>query len=542
MKRTILILGAGVMQLPAIRAARRLGLYVIVADGNREAVGIREADEFLPVDLKDHETMASAAEAIRERRGLHAAFTAGTDFSSTVAHVCDRLGLPGTTYEAALNATDKFRMRGVLRDAGVAVPDFALLDAEEIEAGRYDAVREAVALPVVVKPVDSMGARGVVRADSWAEAERFARDAVAFSRSGRVVVEGYIEGPEFSLDAIVYDDDVQITGVADRHIRFPPYFIEVGHTIPTGASADVRRRVEAEFVRAIRALGIGPGAAKGDVKYSSAGPVIGEIAARLSGGYMSGWTYPLSSGVPLSELAIRVALGEAPPRATPRLTRTSAERAIVSIPGVLRELRGVTEARAVPGLEELFVTRSPGDVMRFPRNNVEKAGNAIATAATREGASAAAERAVSLVEAVLEPGDERTDAFLFGDPGDRTPPENKHRAFDVEHPAAEDAMRGGMGVRRRPAATRASTRAQGERGRRPTVVVPESLAAYDGRDWSYRTIRESLDRLESTRACRVRFTPSPAQASDPLSRLVCSAIVKGGLQGARYALDTHGRS
>ena len=526
MKRTILILGAGVMQLPPIRAARRLGLHVIVADGNRSAVGIDEADEFLPVDLKNEVEMASAAAEIRARRGLDGVCTAGTDFSSTVAYVCDRLGLPGTTYEAAQNATDKFRMRRVLRQADVRVPDFAVLTAEEIEAGRGESTREAVSLPVVVKPADSMGGRGVVRADTWDDARRYARDAVGFSRSGRVVVEGYIDGPEFSLDAIVYGDDIQITGFADRHIRFPPYFIEVGHTIPTTAAEDDRRAIVDEFTRAIRALGIGPGAAKGDVKLSPSGPVIGEVAARLSGGYMSGWTYPLSSGVPLSEIAIRVALGEVPPRATPRWDRTSAERAIVSIPGVLRELRGVEAARSTEGVEEVFAARAPGDELRFPRNNVEKAGNAIAVASSREQAAAAAERAVSLVEAVLEPRNERTEAFLFPPAGERTAPEHGHAAFEAEVSPAGFAPRSAL---RAPS------------GRSPTVIVPEALAAHAGRDWSYRTIRESFDRLHASGACRVRYTPSPSQASDPLSRIVVAAVVRGGLQGARYVLDSLGR-
>lgn len=523
MKRTILILGAGVMQLPAIRAARRLGLHVVVADANRDAIGIREADEFLPVDLKDHEGMASAAAAIRDRRGLHAAFTAGTDFSGTVAFVCDRLGLPGTSYDAALNATDKFRMRRVLRDAGVSVPDFASITAAGIEAGGLDEIREALTLPVVVKPVDSMGARGVVRADTWEEAERYAHEAVRFSRSGSVVVEGYIDGPEFSLDAIVYGDDIQITGFADRHIRFPPYFIETGHTIPTALSGDDRQEVEVEFARAIRALGIGPGAAKGDVKLSSSGQVIGEVAARLSGGYMSGWTYPLSSGVPLSEIAIRVALGEVPPRTTPRWSRTSAERAIVSIPGVLRELRGLEEAQAAAGVEEVFATRAPGDELRFPRNNVEKAGNVIAAAPGREEAVTSAERAVARVEVVLQPGDERTEAFLFDGAGGRAPGHD-HRAFELDVPVPAAAQRRSI---------RATVRGT------PVVVVPETIAGHTGRDWSYRTVRESLERLEASGACRVRFTRSPAADSDAFSRLVCAALVRGGLQGARYALETY---
>ncbi|MFW5717561.1 MAG: ATP-grasp domain-containing protein [Spirochaetota bacterium] len=532
MSRTILILGAGVMQLPSIRAARRLGLHVIVADANTQAVGISEADEYLPVDLKDERAMADAARAIKERRGLHAVFTAGTDFSATVAYVVEQLQLPGTRHEAALNATDKFRMRGVLREAGVNVPDFAVLSRRQIEETGCAEATGSVSLPVVVKPVDSMGARGVVRADRWDEAERYARKAVAFSRSGRVVVEQYIDGPEFSLDAVVYGDDIQITGFADRHIRFPPYFIEVGHTIPTAIGTEEQNLVVGEFRKAVRALGIGPGAAKGDVKLSGRRAVIGEVAARLSGGYMSGWTYPLSSGVPLSEIGIRVALGEVPPRAHPRWERTSAERAVISIPGVLRDVRGVDAVRSADGVEELFIARSPGEQLTFPRNNVEKVGNVIAVADGRDEAIAAAESAVRLLEAVLEPDNRETDHFLFADAetaGDRdgdVPVEYRNWAYSglSRFAVNGDLMR-----------TWRVLRSQ----RRGTLEVelPEVVAESAERDWAYRSIGETVETLAGDRLLRFRVVRDRAPRND-VSRLVTRALLKGGLQGVRYVRDT----
>ncbi len=533
--RTVLILGAGVMQRPAIRAARRLGLYVVVADGNRGAFAREEADEFLHVDLKDLHGMVEAATAVRARRGLDAVFTAGTDFSSTVAWVAERLGLPGTGYEAALNATDKFRMRGVLREAGVTVPDFAVLTRAELERSGCESVRSLVALPVVVKPADSMGARGVVRADDWDEAEAFAREAVEFSRSGSVVVEGYIDGPEFSLDAIVYGEDIQIAGFADRHIRFPPYFIEMGHTIPTAIPRADQAAVVAEFRRAIRALGLGPGAAKGDIKLSSHGVVVGEVAARLSGGYMSGWTYPLSSGVPLSEIALRVALGEAPPRARPLWRKTTAERAVISIPGILREIRGIEEARLVAGVEEVFLARSTGERLTFPRNNVEKVGNVIATAPDREEAVTAAETAVETVVPLLEAGNDETDRFLFGACGaaDAVPPEYRQWAF-AELACDEGDMLGGW---RREVAARARAGSGGrDAAQRIDVGIPRTLEESRSRDWSYRTIRATLRRLEADG--RVRLRSCGEGGGSTAGRLLVRALCKGGLQGVLYVLDS----
>lgn len=537
MKRTILILGGGVMQLPPIRAARRLGLHVVVADGNPQAVGIPEADEFLPIDLRDADAMASAAARLKERSGLDAVFTAGTDFSSTVAFVAERLGLPGTAYEAALNATDKFRMRRVLREAGVRVPDFTVLDADEINSSVFDDRVRAMELPVVVKPVDSMGARGVVRADSWGEVRSFAHAAATFSRSGRVVIERYIDGPEFSIDAIVYDGEVQITGFADRHIAFPPYFIEMGHTIPTVLPSARREVVIAEFIRAVRALGIGPGAAKGDVKLSSEGPVIGEVAARLSGGYMSGWTYPLSSGVPLSEIGIRVALGEPAPRVKPRWNRTSAERAIISIPGVLASLSGVDDARKASGVEEIFIARTAGSKVTFPRNNVEKVGNVIAVAETRAEAVSIAEHAVRVIEPRLKPCVGETDRFLFSDPREPSlPPEYRHFAFSA--PGRVGSLLDTW-TELCARADRLDPRSIGLVLDRCARELDEVIARTNDRtiDWAYRT---PADIVAAVKSSGLPSATSPTLRPPDPGTLACltRAFAKGGLQGLRYAIDS----
>ncbi|MCK4514878.1 MAG: ATP-grasp domain-containing protein [Spirochaetaceae bacterium] len=416
-QRTILILGGGVMQLPAIRSARRLGLRVIVADGNASAPGRAEADAFEHIDLRDREAMLEAARSYHHAGGLHAVFTAGTDFSTTVAFVSDGLGLPGTSLESAQNATDKFRMRTLLEKAGVRVPRFAVIAEDDLtELGLSGAVA-SVGLPAVVKPADSMGARGVVRVENAGEALAEARLSVLHSQTRRVVLEGFIDGPEFSIDALVYNGNTQITGFADRHIRFPPYFIEMGHTIPTNLDAKSKRLIIAEFKRGVEALGLTNGAAKGDMKLSRDGPVVGEIAARLSGGYMSGWTFPLSSGVELTEKAIRISLGEAPGSLEPPWNRTSAERAVISIPGTIERISGGEKVDGGSDIAELFLIAGPGDEMRLPTSNVEKCGNVIAIGDTRELATHAAEAAVSRLEVVLKPHTEATTRFLFSEGG-----------------------------------------------------------------------------------------------------------------------------
>ena len=111
-----------------------------------------------------------------------------------------------------------------------------------------------------------MGARGCRMVLSAADLSPALIDAIGYSRTGTAIVEEYMDGPEFSLEALVYDGEIHMTGFADRHIFFPPYFIEMGHTIPTSFSAEDQEALCEVFHKGIRSLGLSWGVAKGDIK------------------------------------------------------------------------------------------------------------------------------------------------------------------------------------------------------------------------------------------------------------------------------------
>ena len=159
--KSVMILGGGPLQIPAIKAAKEMGWRVLLADGCKNIPGFSMADHFVHVDLKDHIGMAAAAADYKARYGLDGVFTAGTDFSTTVAWVAEKLNLPGIPYETALNATDKSRMRKIFRDSGVPSPDFLALSRSDrrIDHLPFD-------FPAVVKPVDNMGARGIQKVNN----------------------------------------------------------------------------------------------------------------------------------------------------------------------------------------------------------------------------------------------------------------------------------------------------------------------------------------------------------------------------------------
>jgi biotin carboxylase len=248
--------------------------------------------------------------------------------------------------------------------------------------------------------------------DSPDELDVALADAVRYSRTGRAIVEEYMDGGEFSVDAIVYGKTLFECGFADRHIFFPPYFVEMGHTMPSDIRAETKQELMRCFDAGVQALGLTQGAVKGDLKLTRKGPMIGEIAARLSGGYMSGWTFPYSSGFEVTKAAIDIAMGRKPDLPKERKGWASAERAILSIPGMVREVLGVEAAAKMHAIQNVFMRVSPGSKVAFPRNNVEKCGNVISMARYYDDAAKAAEKAANSILIRLEPGNPETDAFL----------------------------------------------------------------------------------------------------------------------------------
>jgi biotin carboxylase len=556
----ILILGAGIMQGPAIAIAKSMGLSTVVVDGDPKALEALRADRFECIDLKDKEGIEALGRELQERGGLSGVMTAGTDFSASVAWVAEKLGLPGIPYEAALNASDKDRMRRCFAAAAVPSPAFAVFAAETPDVA---AKGLPFAFPAVVKPVDNMGARGCRRVDSPQELEEALGAARRFSRSGRAIVEEFMEGPEFSVDAIVHKGHIKVCGFADRHIFFPPYFIEMGHTMPSAlGSAETEALLEA-FFAGIRALGIasGCGAAKGDLKLTPKGPMIGEIAARLSGGYMSGWTYPYASGVEATRGAILAALGRP---WTPRPSRnwTSAERALISIPGVVRSIHGLEQARSTKHVKNLFLRIEEGSAVRFPENNVTKCGNAISAAPGRASAVKAAEKAARSVLIRLEPDQDDTDAFLesrgaafppdaYALPPelcallDRLPegevsPSLQPCGFPLSLPRISDGRGSGLPCPRscgQPCSPM-ETLSPDDLSRIAIHPFPE-FAESALLDYAGRTPRESLDAIRIITALPLPIMDIAAQqAPIVLGRSFWRSLIRGGYQGAAYYLDT----
>jgi len=399
----IMILGAGISQLPTIQATQRMGVTSVVVDGSVDALFKSKADIFYVADIKDHEKVLKVA--MKEK--VDGVICSGTDFPFTAAYVATKMSLPGISLTAALICSNKYLQRKELREKGFYVPNFIeIIDIKEL----YKII--GLKYPLVIKPVDNMAARGARTIFSSIEIKDAYQNALKYSRSKKVIVEEFVEGMEFSIDALSFNNEVSIYAFADRHFTLFPYFIENGHTCPTIMDSETRNYCETEYKEAVKSLGINIGASKGDIKLTEKGFMFGEIAARISGGFLSGWTYPFSTGVNQHENLIRVHLGKSPEPITEQKLGFSAERVLLSIPGKVKEIINLENAKKYDGVKLIHLHIKEGDEVDFPYNNALRCGSVISFNKNRPKAIFEAQIATSNIIIRLEPNNERTKKWL----------------------------------------------------------------------------------------------------------------------------------
>lgn len=404
--KLVMIIGGGVFQVPAVREAKALGYRTVVLDMDPAAPAFDLADFKEIISTKDIDAALECARKYEREYGLAAVFTAGTDVAYTVSVIADDLGLSGISPESAMKATNKFLMRKALKEGGVPHPKFAV--ARSVD----DALEAAaeIGYPLVMKPVDNMGARGVKKLTCDADVREHFNASISFSGNyfdAAVVLEEYMSGPEISMDTLVDEKgDVHLLTVADRIITGEPFFIEIGHTVPSELPEAALADAFDVMQRAVRAVGITLGAAKADIKITPEGAKIGEITARLSGGFHSQCTDPLATGMNSTRAVLELALGKALDIGliTPKYKRTAVERAILppSFGGVFRGVQDIEKAKAVSGVHDIFITKEDGTECTPLTSNLGKIGHIIAFGDNKKEAERAVKEVNNCLSVVVD--------------------------------------------------------------------------------------------------------------------------------------------
>jgi len=369
MKKGILILAAGPMQIPAVLTAKELGLFVIAADRNPLAPGFRFADIGLPLDVVKYAALADWADKHKSEYNIAAVFAAA-DVAVTAAVINQRLGLLGIPVEVAEASHNKAKMKERWLRDGVSTPA-----CEEV--GNKNEARRLAAkhgYPVMVKAVDNSASRGTKVVGSEAELEPAVDNAIRHSTTSSCLIEQFVEGEEQSVETVMHNGEQLRAGMVDRHYDFFPYPIEVGHTNPSHLSADVQEQIFRVVNHAAQSLGIANGPAKADMILTKQGPMILEMPARLSGGFHSQYTTPQALGMNPIRAVIRQSLGD--DRFQEDLVPTRSEfslcHALFPPPGKIRNIKGYEEALALEGVKHIFLFKQVGETIESYQNCADR--------------------------------------------------------------------------------------------------------------------------------------------------------------------------
>jgi biotin carboxylase len=261
------------------------------------------------------------------------------------------------------------------------------------------AAADGVGYPLVVKPPDRQGQKGLAVARTPAELDDAFETALAASRGGLVLLEELVDGPEVTVNAFSVDGRFVPLTVTDRVVAEPPAFgVALAHVWPSEAVSKSLLPGVVEAARAAaEALGIGDGPTYTQLRLGPDGPRVGELAARLGGGH-DAELCRAALGVDLNGLALAAALGRPvePPEPEPQVG-SACTLFLIPPAGVLDSVSGVDEARALEGVVDVRIYREPGYLLSPLRRGADRAGAVIAVGQSREEALERARRAADLV-------------------------------------------------------------------------------------------------------------------------------------------------
>jgi biotin carboxylase len=391
----VLFVGAGPSQAPAIKHARSLGYEPYAVDADPNAVGFEYAVGFDVGDIRDPEFITVCA----KRYNVNAIVAVATDVAvPAVARACVSLGLSSIPVTAADISINKLLQRNNLKAAGLRVPKYMPFhNTKEAQEAATN-----IRLPVVIKPSDAAGSRGVSLVQNERDVTSAAEEALVVSRSKIGIVEEYIDGTEVSVEGFVVDGIFHAICISEKTRTSPPYLLDTDVHFPDYLSLIERTSVLALASNAVAACGLDNCPVHMEILRSSQGPVVVELAARGAGFRVFTNILPHVTGVDTIDIQLKLALGENVNIVAKEPLKGAVITFLSPITGKLKCVEGLDLAREVPGVQEAEVYIEDGTVMGELKCGADRIGHLIAFGETRQEAEMRSRQALSLIKFKLE--------------------------------------------------------------------------------------------------------------------------------------------
>lgn len=318
-EKAVLIFGVGPLQQSIINRAKLMGLYTVGIDPAEDAACRNVVDAFEIVGGQDYDGTC----AVVEKYGIDAIVTAATDKPLVMmARIAEKYHFPFYSVETAQWSTDKFQMKQRFMEGGVPCAKGRLVKSvDEVEDFEY---------PVIVKPRDNSGSRGVKLCRSKEELEASMNEALEVSKLDTVLVEEFIEGQEYSIEALHYNDlshspfvvsgneptansqqpRAKVIQFTEKKTTEFPYNVELGHIQPANISEENKQKIREIISKIGAALHFENCSSHTELKINDRGIFVIETSPRLGGDYITSTLTPLSTGVNMEDELLKIALGE----------------------------------------------------------------------------------------------------------------------------------------------------------------------------------------------------------------------------------------
>ncbi len=304
MSRHLAIVGASYLQLPLIETAKKMGYTTHVFAWQAGDVGEIAADYFYPISIVEKEEILKQCKQI----GICGICSIASDLAMVaVNYVAEQLGLTGNSVAATQKSTNKHLMRKAFEQNGDPSPKSILVDAYT------DLHTLSLRYPVIVKPTDRSGSRGIYKVTAQDQLQQAVGSAIEQSFDKQALVEEFAEGQEYSVEYISFQGEHHFLALTHKYTTGAPHFIETGHLQPAPVSAELLVRIQQVVVHALDTLELKNGASHSELKVAPDGTIrIIEIGGRMGGDCIGSDLVRYSTGYDFVKMVIQVACGEAP--------------------------------------------------------------------------------------------------------------------------------------------------------------------------------------------------------------------------------------
>lgn len=366
-KRSVLIFGVGELQRSIIQRAKLKGLFTIGIDPCTDAVCKDEVDAFEIVGGQDFEGTC----AVVEKYGVDAIVTAATDKPLVMmARIAEKYGFPFFSVETAQWSTDKFQMKQRFMEGDVPCARGRLISKFEDADDLY--------YPLIVKPRDNSGSRGVKLCRTKGELTASMTEALEYSKLDSVLVEEFIEGPEYSIEGLHYDGKSEVIQFTEKKTTEFPYNVELGHKQPANLSGAQKDTIRDLISKIAQSMHFENCPSHTELKINERGIFIIETSPRLGGDYITSTLVPLSTGINMEDQLLNIALGEEVDTESGRFEKASCVCFFCLPEGVVKHIDPtIDEVSSWPGVHSFELKLHEGDKVNQITSSLNRYGDII---------------------------------------------------------------------------------------------------------------------------------------------------------------------